>query len=202
MIFRDSLNAPYRPIGMVQVPVGTARKSFETASWFEEIAYKAQTVMVFSNGYYVKWTVTGTVIDANFASEFGGVRVGSYDKSRDVGKVTSYTFTAYAYGWAEGMTNGSHVNNGLIFMLMPEYGVGSAPYKHDPSKIGHFITMPDSGHPLQVTLRPSKGFTDKHVYRVTFRGERLANIIVQRSEGVNGDTRNVAYSRAAEGLSL
>lgn len=201
MIFRDSLNAPFRPIAVAEVPAGTARQTYETAAWFQDITYGEQEVIVYSNGYYVKWTVTGTVTDANFQSLYGGVAVGKpYDKARDIGNVASYTFMPYAYGFAEKVMDGGYVNEGFMFHFLPEYGVGCAPYQHDPSKTGYFLTMPEAGHPLEVAMRPSTGFDDKHVYRVTFRGQQRANIIVKRSEGFNGDTRNVAYQRASVAL--
>jgi hypothetical protein len=192
MIFRDSLNAPYRPIGTVWVQSGRARREFETASWYELIAYTGQTVIVYSNGYYVKWTVRGYVVD----SQFGG------GKLTAIGTTRSYTFSTYTHMWAEKIANGDWINKGYEFDLLAEYGVGCAPYVHDPSKIGYFISMPASGHPLLVERRPNPIHMDRHTYRVSWRGERRPSVIVERKDGFNGDTWNVAMQRASEALDL
>src|SRR4051794_22292055 len=192
MIFRDSLNAPYRPIGTVWVPTGRAQREFETASWFELIAYPGQTAIVYSNGYYVKWTVSGYVVE----SHFGGIKLTPPGTPRD------HTFSTYTFMWAEKLANGEWVKRGYEFDLLAEYGVGCAPYVHDPSKIGYFISMPDSGHPLLVTKRPNPVHMEKDTYRVAWRGEQLPNVIVDRKDGFNGDTWNVAMQRATEMLSL
>jgi hypothetical protein len=204
MMFRDSLGAPMRPIGTVEItePFEVTNQGFATASWYEKLACEPQTVVLFSNGYYVAYTVKGMVIDAYFGSSWGGVAIGSYDKERDINKMSSYTYTNYSFMFAEAYMNGS-LRQDALFHLLPEYGAGCAPYQHDPSKIGYFLTMPEAGHPLLVKRAETAGFNrDEHSYQVTWRGELQAGVVVKRSEGFNGDTWQVAIRRATERLEL
>jgi hypothetical protein len=183
-IFRASHpNEPMVPIGRVEVTEGfqITNRGFQNASWWQTLDCQPQTVTLFSNGYNVVYTVKGTVVDANFASTYGGMPIGGYDKSRDIGGEATYTFTYYAY-------------------MFDEYGVGCAPYQHDPSKTGYFMVMPNIGHPLQLERTNGSGFDAEHTYAVIFRDKLQADVTVKRSEGFNGDTRQVAIKRATEAL--
>jgi hypothetical protein len=191
MIFRDSLGAPFRPIGTIWVPSSMATRTFETASWYEHIAHAGQTVILYSNGYWVKWTVTGYVVD----SYFGG------GKLTAPGTVRNHTFQSYAFQWAKDRMEGKYTDKEFVIDMLPEYGCGCAPYQHNPLQMGYFITMPDSGHPLQLVRQHGGAFTE-HTYKVTWRGEAQPDVIVAYRDGFNGDTRNVAYQRASEALNL
>lgn len=202
MEFRGNPGAASYPIGEVEIleAFEVTNRGFETASWYETLRCEPQTVTLWSNGYYVSYGVEGVVIDAYFGSSWGGVALGGYDKERDTGKTSRYTYTYYSYAWAESRMEGTLPADRLFHML-PEYGVGCAPYDHDPSKIGHFLTMPDAGHPLQVKRLQTKrgsGYYPDATYEVTFRGQRLGEFIVNGSEGFNGDTFQPAIRKALD----
>jgi hypothetical protein len=201
-IFRASHpNEPMVPIGRVEVTEGfqITNRGFQNASWWQTLDCQPQTVTLFSNGYNVVYTVKGTVVDANFASTYGGMPIGGYDKSRDIGGEATYTFTYYAYMFAEQRMKGE-LPSDRLFHMFHEYGVGCAPYQHDPSKTGYFMVMPNIGHPLQLERTNGSGFDAEHTYAVIFRDKLQADVTVKRSEGFNGDTRQVAIKRATEAL--
>lgn len=201
-IFRASHpNEPMLPIGRVEVvePFQTTDRGFQTASWYQTLDVPVQTVTLYSNGYSVTYTVTGTVTDAYFGSSFGGMPLGTYDKSKDVGKEATVSFTYYAYMFAEQRMKGE-LPSDRLFHMFHEYGVGCAPYRHDPSKTGYFLAMPNIGHPLQIERTNPSGFDDMHTYAVIFRDKLQADVTVKRSDGFNGDTRQVAIKRATEAL--
>jgi hypothetical protein len=132
---------------------------------------------MWSNGYYVGYAVEGVVTDASFGSSVGGVPIGTYDKSRDIGKPARHHYMHYDFEWAKAYAEGP-LRGDVRYHLAPEYGVGPEPYRHDPSKIHHFLTMPESAHPLAVehdrqatTYRGTRDGID--VYNVTFRGQKL-----------------------------
>jgi hypothetical protein len=194
MIFRDTPGAPYYPIGTVWVPSGHVKRTFETASWYEEISYAGQTTVLWSNGYYVKWVVSGYVVGSYF---------GMYGAQTEPGTIREHAFCPYLFSWVAEMLkpDNSYIRQGYEVKLLDEYRLDSAPYKHDPANTGHFITMPNNGHPLSVA-RQGKGFADSHTYSVAWRGERQDDVIVKRSDGFNGDTYNEAIKRAAMALDL
>jgi hypothetical protein len=195
MIFRGTPGAPFRPIGTIWQPSDNVRRHYETASWFTAIATAGQTTVLWSNGYYTKWTVTGYVTDSFFGP--GG-------RKTEVGSVAEYTYHTYDYMFAKDMLGGafgSFAKQGIEVNLLDEYAADYAPYKHDPTKMGYFLTVTE--HPLVVKRGEMKSYDwENHTYLVTWRGEPMDNIVVKRVDGFNGDTNQVALNRAAERLNL
>jgi len=192
MIFRGNPGSPFRPIGVIWQPSDNVRRGYETASWYAAIATAGQTTVLWSNGYYTKWTVTGYVTDSFFGP--GGRKI-------TPGTVMEYTYHTYDFMFAKSMCDGSLGKDGVIVQLLDEYEADYAPYKHDPSKTGYFLKVSDDGHPLEVTQRPNTG-TQVHTYRVKWLGEWQESVLVKRSDGFNGDTTQVAFNIATERLDL
>ena len=102
-----SPTSPFHHIGTITVPAGEVRKQYETAAWWTRFVYEAQTVDVFSNGYYCKWTVQGSNVEHYTPSLFGGVAIKS-DRQwpQEVSEPSTYTFMPYHYTVAEQVAAG------------------------------------------------------------------------------------------------
>ena len=193
MRFTGSPGSLSRPIGRVRLAAQRefTDRGFQTAAWWQTIVCSPQTVTLWSNGYYVSWGFEGTVTDGYFGSG-----------SKGIGNERKFVCTSYAYAFGESYFGGS-LPADMEFELAPEYGVGCAPYDHDPSKIGHFLTMPDAGHPLEIQRigrrrDPDNYWNELVSYRWTWRGEDRGTFEVSKQDGFNGDTHPVAMRTAVD----
>jgi hypothetical protein len=141
MIFRGTPGAPFVKIGTVTLTVQRTfhDAGFQTASWWRDVDCQPQTVDLLSNGYYVKWQFEGVITEDFFGSSYGDMPIGTYDRTKNAGKAASKHVHSYAFSWAERQYHGEPTD-GIIYELDAEYGVDCAPYQHDPSKTGYFLT--------------------------------------------------------------
>lgn len=193
--FRGDFGATYRPIGRITLQEDTTYRnsSYETASNWTECLCPAQTVTLWCNGYWVMATFAGTRTDEYFVNRVFGSS--SVAPKRSIGQDDTHVVRWYDYNFASLLDNDMFEPH-LTVTLAPEYGLGSEPYKHDPSKLHHFITMPATGHPLKLTRTNPSGFDQVHTYWIEWRGEHRGEVMVRRSSGFNGDTTDVAYRQA------
>jgi hypothetical protein len=198
--FAGSPSALCRPIGRITVPAGDVHyASYETASWWHDIEYPAQTVTLWSNGYYAKWTVTGKVTDSYF---------GPHGHPIEPGTERTHTRTPYDYDFFA-QVHDDKLPDGYVVELLPEYttSVDERPIgEGERVRLVRFGRLMVTEHPLictRVTNRDNRlidgqSWNEEHAYDVYVRGVKVGELLIHVNRGFNGDTSDAAYRLGSE----
>jgi hypothetical protein len=99
-----------------------------------------------SNGYYVRFSFSGTVTDADFPELFAGLAVAPYDNSCDIGRPACRAFEFLDCDVAEAIVDRKQVGaSGLVLRLDPGVTiVGECRFEIRPAPFFRFAVEPSS----------------------------------------------------------
>lgn len=198
--FSGSPSGLSRPIGRITVPADKVTDNgFQYACDYRIIEYPAQTVTLWSNGYYASWTVHGTCVE----EYFGTPRPENFEP-----KPGSYTRSPYDYDFFAQVHDGKLLD-GYVVELLPEYttDVDERPVgEGERVRLVRFGRLMVTEHPLICTRVwdrdnrhiDGQSWNEEHAYDVYVRGAKVGELLIHASRGFNRDTYGAAYKLGSE----